>query len=84
MCRRGKAAGQGDISHLGLTAQQQLPRPGQAQLQVVLAWRTLQVLVEQPFQLAHRHFVQTGQFFQAYRLFQIGFHDRNYLAELGL
>ncbi|MNR09577.1 hypothetical protein D3C85_1257840 [compost metagenome] len=40
--------------------------------------------MEQPFQLAHRHFIQAGQLFQTHRFFQVGFHDRHHLAELGL
>ncbi|MNF75809.1 hypothetical protein D3C84_578920 [compost metagenome] len=40
--------------------------------------------MEQPLQLAHRHLVELGEFFQFQRLLQIGLHDRDYLAQLRL
>jgi len=84
MCRRDKAAGEGDIAYLRLAAQQQASRSGQAQFQVILARCALQVFVKQTLQLTHRHLVQARQVFKADRLFKVGFHDGYHLAELGL
>ena len=80
----GKPAGQANLHNRLAGLLQQLAGAAQAQFQIIFGRHGVQVLLEQPFQLAAGDANIKGNVVGGQRFFNIGFHQAHCLGELGL